>query len=64
MQVQVCLETSEDATWARELRAQQAAGELHGDASRSLVTLDPLPLRHLPDGVVSASATNWLLGEW
>ena len=64
MLVQVCLETSQDATWERELRALQAAGELHRDASRWLVTLDPSPPRRLPEGVMWAPAANWLLGEW
>ena len=64
MLVQVCLETSQDATWERELRALQAAGAVYRDASRWLVTLDPSPPRRLPEGVVWASAASWLLGEW
>ena len=51
MLVQVCPETSQDATWERELRALQAAGSVYQDASRWLVTLDPSPPRHLPEGV-------------
>jgi hypothetical protein len=64
MLVQVCLETSQDATWERELRSLQAAGALYRDASLWLITLDPSPPRRLPDGVVWASATSWLLGDW
>ena len=64
MLVQVCLETSQDATWERELRALHAAGAVYQDASRWLVTLDPSPPRRLPEGVVWASAASWLLGDW
>ena len=63
MLVQVCLETSQDATWERELRALQAAGAVYQDASRWLVTLDPSPPRRLPENVVWASAASWLLGD-
>ena len=64
MLVQVCLETSQDATWEREMRALQAAGARYRDASRWLVTLDPSPPRRLPDGVIWVSAATWLLSDW
>ena len=64
MLVQVCLETAQDATWERELRALQAAGEAYPDATRWLVTLDPSPPRRLPDSVNWAAAASWLLGDW
>ena len=62
--VQVCLETAQDATWERELRALLAGGEAYPDATRWLVTLDPSPPRRLPDSVNWASAATWLLGDW
>ena len=71
MLVQVCLETAQDATWERELRALQAAGEAYPDATswRWLVTLDPLtgsPPRRLPDSVTWAAAASrgcWETGD-
>ena len=64
MLIQVCLETSQDATGERELRALQAAGSLYRNARRWLITLDPSPPHRLPEGVVWASAASWLLDEW
>ena len=64
MLVQVCLETSQDATWERELRALLAAGALYRDAGRWLITLDPSPPRRLPDDVIWAPAASWLMGDW
>jgi len=62
--VQVCLESEGDETWERELRALQAAAELHADARPFLVTLDAVPPRRsLPDGMVWAPAARWLLEE-
>ena len=60
--VQVCLETGDDATWEREVRALRSAGETHGDARLFLVTLDSSPPRRpLPDRVTWAPAARWLL---
>ena len=64
MLIQVCLETAQDATWERELRALQAGGKAYPDATRWLVTLDSSPPRRLPDSVTWASASSWLLGDW
>ena len=60
--VQVCLETGDDATWEREVRALRSAGETYGDARLLLVTLDSSPpQRQLPDRVTWAPASRWLL---
>ena len=60
--VQVCLETGDDATWEREVRALRSAGETYGDARLLLVTLDSSPpRRQLPDRVTWAPAARWLL---
>ena len=60
--VQVCLETGDDATWEREVRALRSAGETYGDARLLLVTLDSSPpRRQLPDRVTWAPASRWLL---
>ena len=64
MLIQVCLETSQDETWEREVRSLQAAGALDQAASRWLITLDPSPPMHVPEGVEWASAANWLLVDW
>ena len=62
--VQVCLDTADDATWEREVRALRSAGRAYRDARLSLVTLDPSPpLRRLPDRVVWTPATRWLLED-
>ena len=60
--VQVCLETGDDATWEREVRALRSAGEAYDDAHLFLVTLDSSPPRRgLPDRVTWAPAARWLL---
>lgn len=60
--VQVCLETGDDATWEREVRALRSAGETYGDARLFLVTLDSSPpRRRLPGRVTWAPAARWLL---
>ena len=60
--VQVCLETGDDATWEREVRALRSAGETYGDARLLLVTLDSSPpRRRLPGRVTWAPAARWLL---
>ena len=60
--VQVCLETGDDATWEREVRALRSAGETYGDARLLLVTLDSSPpRRQLPDRVTWTPAARWLL---
>ena len=62
--VQACLETSDDRTWEREVRALQSAGESHDDARLFLVTFDSSPPRQpLPGGVTWAPAARWLLGD-
>lgn len=62
--VQVCLETGDDRTWEREVRALRSAGETYKDARPFLVTLDSSPPRHQPPaGVIWAPAARWLLGD-
>lgn len=62
--VQACLETEGDETWARELRALEAAAIEHPTARPWLVTLDATPpLRPLPPGISWAPAARWLLEE-
>ena len=62
--VQVSLDTGDDATWEREVRALRAAGRKYGDARLVLVTLDASPPRRpLPDRVVWTPAARWLLDD-
>lgn len=62
--IQVCLESEGDATWARELRALQAAAAAFPDARPFLITLDAAaPSRPLPEGLTWAPAARWLLEE-
>ena len=59
--VQVCLDTREDATWEREVRALRSAGQAYGEARLLLVTLDASPpRRRLPNGVTWMPAARWL----
>lgn len=62
--VQVCLDTSQDDTWAREVRALESAAALHPDADAVLVTLDPSPPRALPGRLRWQPAAQWLLDGW
>lgn len=60
--LQVCLETSDDATWAREVRALAAAKAAHRSARAYLLTLDATPpVGPLPRGLSWMSAARWLL---
>lgn len=62
--VQACLESEGDETWARELRALEAARASRPEASAWLVTLDATPpSRPLPIGITWAPAARWLLEE-
>ncbi len=62
--VQVCLDTADDATWEREVRALRSAGQAYADARLLLVTLDGAPPRRpLPDRVTWTPAERWLLEE-
>ena len=59
--VQVSLDTREDTTWEREVRALRSAGQVYDDARLLLVTLDASPpRRRLPNGVTWAPAAHWL----
>ena len=61
--VQVCLDTTGDATWEREVRALEAAARAHPDADAMLVTQDASPpQRALPAPLQWMAATQWLLG--
>ena len=62
--VQVSLDTADDATWEREVRALRSAGRAYGDARLVLVTLDASPPpRPLPDRIAWAPAARWLLED-
>jgi uncharacterized protein len=61
--IQVSMDTTEDATWKREIRALEAAAREHPDGEALLITQDPTPpLRPLPDPLQWMPATQWLLG--
>jgi predicted AAA+ superfamily ATPase len=61
--VQVSMDTTENATWDREVRALEAAAREYPDADALLITQDATPpLRALPDPLQWMSATQWLLG--
>lgn len=61
--VQVCIDTTADTTWDREVRALDAASQEHPDAEALLVTQDPTPPRRpLPSALQWRAATQWLLG--
>ena len=62
--VQVCLDTVDDATWEREVRALGSAGRAYDDARLLLVTLDASPPpRPLPDRIAWTPAARWLLED-
>lgn len=59
--VQVCLDATAPATWAREVRALQDARKDWPQARCLLIALD-LPLHAAPpEGIECHAATNWLL---
>lgn len=61
--VQVCLDTSDEATWEREVRALIAAATSHPHAVAVLITQDQSPpTRQLPERLQWYSAAQWLLG--
>jgi predicted AAA+ superfamily ATPase len=61
--VQVCLDTSDDATWEREVRALELARGRFPDAEALLITHDASPpARPLPNSIRWYSATEWLIG--
>ena len=59
--IQVCLDTTQSETWAREVRALESAAAMHPDADAVLVTLDPSPPRALPGRLQWQPAAQWLL---
>ncbi len=62
--IQVCLETADDHTWTREVRALEAAKAAHRTARALLVTGDATPPgKSLPKGLTWMSAAQWLLEE-
>lgn len=62
LMIQVSLDTTDDATWAREVRALQAAVESYPEARAMLVTLDAAPpARQLPRHIEWRPASQWLL---
>lgn len=61
--VQVCLDTTDDGTWDREVRALEKASVTYPDAEALLITHDQSPpTRSLPGRLRWYSATQWLLG--
>ena len=61
--VQVCLDTSDDAKWEREVRALEVAATSHPYAVALLITQDQSPpTRQLPGMLQWYSAAQWLLG--
>ena len=61
--VQVCMDTTADKTWEREVRALETAARAHPNAEAVLITQDASPpLRALPAPLQWMSATQWLLG--
>lgn len=61
--VQVCMDTTEDSTWDREVRALEVASATYPDAVAVLITQDQSPpTRSLPGMLQWYSATQWLLG--
>lgn len=61
--VQVCLDTTADETWEREVRALLDASRAYPESRAVLVTLDPTaPERELPAPVEWRAAARWLLG--
>lgn len=62
--IQVALDTSEEKTWAREIRSLQAAAEAYPEARPLLLTLDPSPpAQPLPGRLEWVAASEWLLGD-
>jgi predicted AAA+ superfamily ATPase len=62
--IQVCLDTGDDATWTREVRALEAAKAVHKAARPFLITLDAaLQSKALPKGLTWVPAARWLLEE-
>ena len=62
--IQVCLETSDDDTWTREVRSLKAAKVAHRTAHALLVTGDATPpSTPLPSGLTWMSAAQWLLED-
>jgi predicted AAA+ superfamily ATPase len=60
--IQVSLDTASETTWDREVRALEAAAEVHSDARPLLITLDATPpSRPLPHRLEWYSASQWLL---
>lgn len=60
--LQVCLETTSDETWHREIKALTVAAARYPEARAMLLTLDPSPpARPLPEGLAWQSAAGWLL---
>ncbi len=62
LMIQVSMDTTEDSTWGREVRALDAAAREYPDAEALLITQDPTPpIRALPDSFQWKAATEWLL---
>lgn len=60
--LQICLDTTDSATWDREIQALSIAASVYPEASAMLITMDHAPpTRPLPGALRWRSATDWLL---
>ena len=60
--LQICLDTTDSATWDREIQALSLAASVYPEASAMLITMDHAPpTRPLPGALRWRSATDWLL---
>jgi hypothetical protein len=62
--IQVCADASDQATWNRETRALDAAGQEHPKAERTAIVLDPGLVRSLAHPKTRVIAAHqWLLAS-
>ena len=60
--IQVSLDTANEETWEREVRALTDAQDKYSDGKALLITLDPSPPPHeLPEGLEWRAASQWFL---
>lgn len=60
--IQVSLDTANEETWEREIRALKDARDSYPGAAAALITLDPSPpSREMPDGLEWKAASRWFL---
>lgn len=60
--IQVSLDTANEDTWERDIRALKDAHDMQSGAQALLITLDPSPPSHeLPEGLEWRAASQWFL---